>query len=119
MKRTLAFALGATAALSSCGPRSAVKSDQEAREAERHTPGLSASFTFDRASHGVLKDHETGCEYILIDKGATGGTAITPRLDATGNQVCAQVDGNPKGGDAKQAPGESLTTRSRSDAPNP
>ena len=31
----------------------------------------------------------------------------------------AQVDGNPKGGDAKQAPGDSLTARSRSDAPNP
>lgn len=29
----------------------------------------------------------------------------------------AQVDGNPKGGDAKQAPGDSLTARSRSDAP--
>ena len=30
----------------------------------------------------------------------------------------AQVDGNPKGGDAKQAPGDSLTARSRSDAPD-
>jgi len=117
MKRALVFALGATAALSACGPRSAVKSDQEAREAERHMPELSVSFTFERASHGVLKDHETGCEYIFIDKGATGGTAITPRLDAAGNQVCAQVDENPKGGDAKQAPCASMTARSRSDAP--
>ena len=35
------------------------------------------------------------------------------------NPPAAQVDGNPKGGDAEQAPGESLTARSRSDAPNP
>jgi hypothetical protein len=117
MRLSLAFALGATVALAACGPRSASEPVQEAREAERQAPALSVSFTFERASHGVLKDHETGCEYILIDKGATGGTAITPRLDATGNQVCAQVDGNPKGGDAKQAPGDSLTARSRSDAP--
>lgn len=34
-------------------------------------------------------------------------------------KYAAQVDGNPKGGDAKQAPGDSLTARSRSDAPNP
>lgn len=92
MKRTLAFALGATAALSACGPKSSAKSEQEVREAERHAPELSVRFTFERASHGVLKDHETGCEYILIDKGATGGTAITPRLDAAGSQVCAHPD---------------------------
>lgn len=89
MKRTLVFALGATAALSACGSKSPAKSEQEVREAERYTPELSVKFTFERASHGVLKDHETGCEYILIDTGGTGGVAITPRLDSAGSQVCA------------------------------
>lgn len=92
MKRTLAFALGATTVLASCGPESAAKSELEAREAKRTAPELSVSFTFERASHGVLKDHETGCEYILIDTGGTGGVAITPRLAATGGQVCAHSD---------------------------
>lgn len=54
------------------------------------------------------------CEWCHPPKPAPELSAILARaIDA------AQVDGNPKGGDAKQAPGDSLTARSRSVAPNP
>ena len=51
------------------------------------------------------------------DRGAVEALAV--RFLEHAATLPAQVDGNPKGGDAKQAPGDSLTARSRSDAPTP
>lgn len=36
----------------------------------------------------LIHDHETGCQYIVVSKGTTGGTAITPRVDADGLHMC-------------------------------
>jgi hypothetical protein len=36
----------------------------------------------------IIHDHETGCQYILVTRGTSGGTAITPRINTDGTHVC-------------------------------
>lgn len=83
--------LFASLALASCGSGDKpVLSEQEKREALREPPELSIAYTFERSNHAVLKDHESGCEYIVLDKGASGGAAITPRLTPEGLPHCEE-----------------------------
>lgn len=37
-----------------------------------------------------LKDNLTGCEYLLVDR-YKHGTALVPRMDANGKQVCRKM----------------------------
>lgn len=36
----------------------------------------------------VIRDRETGCEYLAWEAGNTSGGSITPRLTADGKQLC-------------------------------
>ena len=46
-----------------------------------------------RSGMGLRIDHRTGCHY-LTSTSLLGETAITPRLDSTGRQVCNQPGGS-------------------------